>query len=78
MCLENLTLESVAAAKTKDFSNKKRKTWKEPALFPSSSVPGALLLVEAHREPSGTAWLRRNVVVDSLSYHHTAWHKRAF
>lgn len=45
MCLENLTLESVAAAKTKDFSNKKRKTWKEPALFPSSSVPGALLLV---------------------------------
>lgn len=77
--LRKPTLESAAAAKMKDFSflTRREKHGRSLPFSPSSSVPGALLLVEANREPSGTAWLRRNVVVDSQSCHHKAWHKRA-
>lgn len=62
-----LTPESVAAARMKDFSfltrREKHGRRKEPAL-PLFGIPGALLLVETNREPSGTAELRRNVAVD--------------
>lgn len=42
-----------------------RRTWKEPALLPLLVFLRHTLLVEANRKSLGTAWQRRNMVVDS-------------
>lgn len=53
-------------------ADNKRQTWQEPALSPSPALLKQSLLVEARREPSGTACQGGNVSAHSQPCHHRA------